>query len=237
MSLLEGLSPAVPLYYLLPFLAVVYFFFHICYSRIREHVLIHRLGVRATRIHGWLFGDIDLVFQMTYHASAARDMVYWDWAFRQPKNGTRTIEHPVAGQRYVMTADSENIKAVLATQFHDFGKGESFHQEWYPFLGDSIFSTDGELWHHSRQLIRPQFVKNRISDLHTFEKHVTKLISLMGGAGEGVDVASLFYRYSLDTAMDYLLAIDMDSLGQPQVEFATAFGEVQRLQVRQEPSE
>jgi len=29
-----------------------------------------------------------------------------------------------------MTVDPENIKAVLATQFDDFGKGEEFHAAW-----------------------------------------------------------------------------------------------------------
>lgn len=29
-----------------------------------------------------------------------------------------------------MTVDPENIKAILATQFHDFGKGEEFHDAW-----------------------------------------------------------------------------------------------------------
>lgn len=30
----------------------------------------------------------------------------------------------------IMTLDPENIKAILATQFNDFGKGEEFHNAW-----------------------------------------------------------------------------------------------------------
>jgi hypothetical protein len=35
-----------------------------------------------------------------------------------------------------MTLDPENIKALLATQFNDFGKGQEFHDGWemVPFL-------------------------------------------------------------------------------------------------------
>ena len=44
----------------------------------------------------------------------------------------------------VMTADPENTKALLTTQFDDFGKGPKFHKEWEPFLGDGIFATDGK---------------------------------------------------------------------------------------------
>jgi len=29
-----------------------------------------------------------------------------------------------------MTVDPENIKALLATQFNDFGKGHDFHEAW-----------------------------------------------------------------------------------------------------------
>jgi hypothetical protein len=30
----------------------------------------------------------------------------------------------------IVTVDPENIKAILATQFNDFGKGEEFHAAW-----------------------------------------------------------------------------------------------------------
>lgn len=104
------------------------------------------------------------------------------------------MELTLASQRFIFTADPENIKAILATQFQDYGKGKPFHEDWKDFLGDSIFTTDGEEWHSSRNLIRPQFVKTRVSDLEIFEKHVSKLITLMRGQGQEVDVSALFYR-------------------------------------------
>jgi hypothetical protein len=36
----------------------------------------------------------------------------------------------VPGVRPIMTVDPENIKALLATQFNDFGKGQEFHDSW-----------------------------------------------------------------------------------------------------------
>lgn len=36
----------------------------------------------------------------------------------------------VPGVRPIMTVDPENIKALLATQFNDFGKGQEFHASW-----------------------------------------------------------------------------------------------------------
>ena len=58
-----------------------------------------------------------------------------------------------------------------------------------------IFTTDGHKWHDSRQLIRPQFIKDRVSDLEVFERHTSILLSLMGGQGQVVDAKDLFFRY------------------------------------------
>lgn len=96
--------------------------------------------------------------------------------------------------RIVLTADSENIRAVLATQFNDFGKGERFHAQWQEFLGDSIFSTDGDQWKTSRSLIRPQFVRERVGDLEVVDRHARTLVELMDKGGEAVDVVDLFFR-------------------------------------------
>lgn len=142
--------------------------------------------------------------------------------------GGFTGEARILGKRIVFTADPDNIKAILATQFSDYGKGEPFHEEWKDFLGDSIFTTDGDMWHNSRQLIRPQFIKDRVSDLHCFESHIQTLFKAIanGGALDGehqyvdmavgngrqLDISDLFFRYTLDVATDFLLGKDVKSL-------------------------
>lgn len=140
----------------------------------------------------------------------------------------------LASQRILMTNDPENIKALLTGQFADFGKGEPFHKEWYEFLGDSIFATDGEMWSASRHLIRPMFVRDRLVDMEIFEKHVQKLIPHLAGStpqgGRVVDVGPLFFRYTLDAATEYLLGKGTDSLDDPSTEFAEAFRFVQAKQ-------
>lgn len=95
-----------------------------------------------------------------------------------------------------------------------------------------IFTTDGEMWHNSRQLIRPQFIKDRVSDLHTFESHVQVLLPMLAGTHKGATVRldDLVYRFTLDAATDFLLGTSVDSLRNPQTEFADAFTEVQRVQ-------
>ncbi|KAI0137071.1 putative cytochrome 52A4 [Xylariales sp. AK1849] len=157
-----------------------------------------------------------------------------------------TAEIKLVGKRLVFTADPENIKAILAAQFTDYGKGKPFHKEWAEFLGDSIFTTDGDKWHASRQLIRPQFVKERISDLDCFESHLETLfkamangqalngvdqkVDLEAGNGKVIEISDLFFRFTLDVATDFLLGKDVESLTTPVQDFANAFNEVQRVQ-------
>jgi cytochrome P450 len=129
-----------------------------------------------------------------------------------------------------MTFDEVNIKAILATQFNDYGKGEEFNRDWHAFLGDSIFTTDGDLWHNSRQLIRPQFIKDRVSDINIFERHVSTMLPMLGGQGQEVDVVDLFFRFTLDASTDFLLGRSVDSLLHDQTAFADAFNSVQHIQ-------
>ena len=70
-----------------------------------------------------------------------------------------------------------------------------------------------------------------MADLEIFEKHVDRLMKKIGGHGEEVDVAALFYCFTLDSATDFLLGKSVDSLDGPRVgQFASAFAEVQRVQ-------
>ena len=156
-----------------------------------------------------------------------KNLERWTDIFHEAGN-SYTAETRILNQRLVLTADPENVKAVLATQFGDYGKGKSFHDEWKEFLGDSIFATDGEKWQKSRQLIRPQFIKDRISDLHCFETHVQTMFRCMakGGALDGeddpvdvnsgdgrvLDISDIFFRYTLDVATDFLLGKDVKSM-------------------------
>lgn len=135
------------------------------------------------------------------------------------------------GLRYFMTREPEHVKAVLTGNFASFGKGQLFHDLWSPFLGDSIFTTDGKQWSNSRQLIRPMFIKDRMSDLEIFERRTQVMISLFPAPGETFDLMDLFYRMTLDVTTEFLLGDGIKSLENPKGEFVHAFAEVQRVQM------
>jgi cytochrome P450 len=193
---------------------------------------IRSLGHRAPIRVSYVPWGLDMLYDGVNSALKHQAMGFWVRLFEKygnPKN-PYTVEAGTGSRRIILTADPENIKAILATQFQDFGKGEMFNKDWHDFLGDSIFTTDGQKWHDSRQLIRPQFIKDRLSDIDIFEKHVQVLLPLLGGNGETVDVADLFFRYTLDAATDFLLGRSVESLVQPDTRFVESFNAAQHIQ-------
>jgi hypothetical protein len=53
------------------------------------------------------------------------------------------------GRKLWVTREPENVKAILATNFKDFGIGQRF-RALGALLGQGIFTSDGALWEHSR---------------------------------------------------------------------------------------
>ncbi|KAJ5549909.1 hypothetical protein N7535_002148 [Penicillium sp. DV-2018c] len=205
------------------------------FRKFQASARIASLGARAPKVKFRLPYALDWLYKFSEANHAHDDINFWNWSMSKAGGRSAKTAEVDAGisTRMIITQDPENIKAILTGQFADYGKGESFHKEWKEFLGDSIFATDGELWSRSRQLIRPMFVRDRIVDTEIFEKHVQKLIQLLGkspSGGKVVEVSSLFFRYTLDAATDYLLGQGTDSLENPETGFAEAFKYVQRRQ-------
>ena len=182
-------------------------------SWLNDERKIWALGGHARRVRG-LPWSLDFIYKSIQATKNNRVMDHWSTTFREANSYTVEI-HP-GGRRMVLTADPDNIKAILASQFDDYGKGDTFRREWHDFLGDSFFTQDGSKWRDSRQMLRPLFVKDRVADLDLFERHVQRLLPKMGGAGQQVDLASLIFRFTMDAACDFLFAADVNSLESPK---------------------
>ena len=126
--------------------------------------------------------------------------------------------------------DPENIKAIHATQFNDYGKGERFHAELRDFLGDGVFTIDGTQWSSMRQLIRPMFIKDKVQDFESLKRHTDILIQQLP-RGQYVRFDDLLHRFTMDAATEYLFGRSVNSLTNPEVAFAKAFNEVQAMQM------
>ncbi|KYK56406.1 cytochrome P450 alkane hydroxylase [Drechmeria coniospora] len=170
--------------------------------------------------------------EAAYMQANNRLLEYFNGIYRHATPGCpNLVELSVDSRRILLTREPEHIKTVLTSKFSHFGKGPEFHDSWSPFLGDSIFTTDGPLWHKSRQLIRPMFTKDRVRDLDIFHRWAVGLMSKLPPAGETVDICDLFYRMTLDVTTDFLLGQHVGALDNPRGDFSRAFTEVQRQQM------
>lgn len=106
----------------------------------------------------------------------------------------RTIEMKAFGPAYILTAEPQNIQAIAATKFTDFGVGPRRGDIGAPFLDRGVFTEDGDFWKHSRALIRPTFSRNEIADLGNFEHHVGRFLSLIPRDSRTFDLQPLAKR-------------------------------------------
>ncbi|KAJ0413289.1 cytochrome P450 [Aspergillus carlsbadensis] len=114
-----------------------------------------------------------------------------------------TFKEKMIGNNLISTIEPANLKALLATQFTDFGLGIR-HRQFYPLLGDGIFTLDGIGWSAMRALIRPQFAREQIADLALFDHHVTQLITVLPGDKSAINIQELFYQLTIDSATEFL---------------------------------
>ncbi len=57
----------------------------------------------------------------------------------------------------------QDIRRIMVDEVRDFPKSDLLHELLSPLLGESIFTTNGELWEKQRELLRPSFEQARIT--------------------------------------------------------------------------
>lgn len=124
--------------------------------------------------------------------------------FERMGNNTRTITFPSLGRQIIFTIEPENLKTIQALDFKKWSLGRRRKIAFTPFLGVGIFTSDGADWQHSREMLRPNFVRSQVADLDTFETHIQHLIEAIPRDGSTVDLQDLFFRLTIDSATEFL---------------------------------
>lgn len=81
-----------------------------------------------------------------------------------------------------------------------------------PLLGDGIFTQEGAVWKHSRELLRPQFVHKQYDNLEIFKEAVDDLIEVVSQEDGVMDLQPLFFRLTLDVTTAFLFGESTRSL-------------------------
>lgn len=115
------------------------------------------------------------------------------------------------------TFEARNVQALLATKFEDFEIGEKRHRAFRVLLGNSIFTSDGDFWAHSRALFRPAFNRESINDLEETDRASSIMIDIVSQGAEAngwtpkVNLMEHFFRFTLDTSTAFLFGETTDS--------------------------
>lgn len=143
-----------------------------------------------------------------------------------------TFGNKLFTQNVILTAEPQNIKTILSLRFKDFGIGNR-ETTLGPLLGQGIFTMDGQFWSHSRAMIRPNFARDQVADLQTFERHIQHLWKLIPRDGSTFDLQELFFRFTIDSATEFLFGQSTQTLNPAKVggpdgaQFAQAFNDAQ----------
>lgn len=131
------------------------------------------------------------------------------------KIGRYTWRASILGSSNLVSADPRNIQAILATQFNDFKMSKIREKNFKLFLGRSIFTVDGNEWHAAREIIRPIFSRDNVSNLPLLERHVKAMFQCMpmkDGWTEEISLSELFPCLTIDSATELFLGKSPNSL-------------------------
>ncbi|KAK8167528.1 cytochrome P450 52E2 [Phyllosticta citribraziliensis] len=145
----------------------------------------------------------------------------------------------ILGTENFITAEPKNVQAVLATQFGDFIMGAARRTNLKRVLGRSIFAVDGAAWHAAREVVRPIFSRENVSDLALLEQHFRLMLQCMPIGDDGwtapVNLAALFPSLTIDSSTELFLGKSTHSLlsklrgREEENNFHEAFERVQQL--------
>ncbi|KAF2115473.1 cytochrome P450 [Lophiotrema nucula] len=143
----------------------------------------------------------------------------------------KTVSYLFLGRQAVITSDPENLKAMLAGNFHDFGIGETRKNSLRPLFGGAIFNSDGEIWQQHRTILRPFASRVRTQELLHFENYFQHLIATLPRDGCTIDIQQSFNSFTLDISTAVFLGKSTNLLSSPSQSgqrFAAAFDHAQR---------
>ncbi|RCK66292.1 hypothetical protein Cantr_02055 [Candida viswanathii] len=185
----------------------------------RTNYLMKKLGAKPfthVQLDGWFGFKFGREFLKAKSAGRQVDLI-----ISRFHDNEDTFSSYAFGNHVVFTRDPENIKALLATQFGDFSLGSRV-KFFKPLLGYGIFTLDGEGWKHSRAMLRPQFAREQVAHVTSLEPHFQLLKKhILKHKGEYFDIQELFFRFTVDSATEFLFGESVHSLRDEEIGYDT----------------
>lgn len=167
---------------------------------------------------------------------ALRSSTYLSLGRRRFEAIGNTFSFKQLGRVGILTNDPTNVKAILSSQFQDFGVGKRRAEAFEPLIGHGIFTADGAAWEKARKLVRPSFARGQLDDISMFEPHLQNLMGGLPAGGQAVDLQPLFQGLTLDVSTDFLFGestgvLSSSTAASAGKAFANAFDRAQKTVV------
>ncbi|KAM0342045.1 hypothetical protein ACHAPU_009773 [Fusarium lateritium] len=174
-------------------------------------------GVATSRVFQWdPFYGLDMVYSQV---KALKNDYYLDWLRRLHRNRPKTFSINFFGIRQICTIESENLKAIQATNFKDFGL-EPMRRKTkgaMPFADKGISTTDGKNWEFARFLVKPFFYREVYASIDRVRPYVDKLMTMLPQEdGVEFDAQPLIQRWFLDLTSEFIFGESMGSMDNPE---------------------
>ncbi|TFK68916.1 cytochrome P450 monooxygenase CYP63 [Pluteus cervinus] len=178
---------------------------HAAFRKARE---ASRLGARPIpQVVGKWPGNIDVLLRMMRAFKTSYVLDVYLQLFQEYKCTTLNLR--------ILWVDAEHSKFILATGFQNFWRGKYQKERMETFLGEGIFNRDDERWKMHRDMARPFFARERISDFDLFERYTSQALSILASeeaSDRASEVQDLFSRFSLDAASEFLFGKNLNTL-------------------------
>ncbi len=112
----------------------------------------------------------------------------------------------------ISTCEPENLKSVLSLDFKSWALPAERSKMLGPILGEGIFTSNGEVWKHSREMLRPNFVRTQVGDTELFERHVQDLFQKIPRDRSMIDLQKPFLGLTLDISTEFLFGMSTNCL-------------------------
>ncbi|KAJ3969298.1 cytochrome P450 [Lentinula raphanica] len=175
-------------------------------------------AVSIPRVQGKWPGNLDIAIKLV--KSMHEDYLMQFFADLFEEYGSHTLNTRILWGDQIISIDQELVKNLLTGAGPDrFHKGYYWQERFEAFLGNGIFNRDQEEWRAHRQIARPWFARERVSDFNIFEKYTDRTLNIIsslktedGTKTRAFDAQDLFARFTLDTASEFLFGQTLNTL-------------------------
>ncbi|RLN93620.1 hypothetical protein BBJ28_00017396 [Nothophytophthora sp. Chile5] len=159
-----------------------------------------------------------------------------DWFADQlvPTDGEPILLRLPGQNDMMFIAKPEHFEQVLKTQFDVFPKSKHIHEVFFDLLGDSIVTTNGDVWKRQRRVLVSLFSARALREhmAPISQKYAKQLVGIFNEAAASktpLDAFGLMHRYTLDVFAEIGFGTEMGLMEGRYQPFGHAVEEAQYI--------